>query len=273
MQAKFEAAKRAKAAQAAQDAAAKYQEQYSGAEGAVTAAAETSESDALVAANAGWRRGGASQPTRSKEEERQELATAFEVAVSSERTFSSDKYSSKAISFGEREKSLSGSQSIQYLHVGEPAPLEVWNELVDVHGEPASFWGDGERAKPLVVVVSHFQESSVKLKSAVETLNKKLPRKAFPADVKVVARCSAGAMRKLAKASTNPGVEFYSAGGATGDAWCWSHGITPQLNEFGVSVFVIEATSGVLFAVSYDCDPLEVVAFTKRAIAAYVDRQ
>ena len=292
--AKMEAIKRAKAQEAAQQQASTIQYEGGGdaaaaaaaAAAAVTAEAEVGAEQAVVsvAANAGWRRA-PSKAKSQKEEEARKFAKAFEEAVASDdmvlASSASSKYSSRAMSFAEfeneSEQGLSGgSKSISYLKVGEPAPLEVWTELSTVDGEPASFWGsdDAGKAKPLAMVVTHYREGSGKLKEAVDTLNKKLPRKSFPADVKVVARDTPAATRRLAKTANIPGAKFYSASaGARGDAWCWSHGITPQLAEFGVSVFLIEAATGTLFAVSYDCDPLEVVAFAKKAVAVYIERQ
>ena len=133
------------------------------------------------------------------------MIAEFETAVTNFDIKSSNCYSERTLPLDAfvGNEDLSGSKSVQYLKVGELTPLEVWNELVDSYGNPASFWPpDGKKVKPLTICVTHYRQGSAKLKDAVETLSKKLPRKAFPADIRIVTRDTPSATRRLANSAT-----------------------------------------------------------------------
>jgi hypothetical protein len=186
---------------------------------------------------------------------------------------------------------VGGSEPIKYLKPGQPSPLKVWrNLLVAEDAELADgIEGIGNREgqcrRPLLAVVTHYLEGSNKLKEAAVEMATKLPRRSFAADLAVVCRDPWGATAKLAKLANGGGgggggkqgsgdgggpVAFLSA--HRNPQWPHAYGVSSQLVEFGVSVFVIERSTGLVFAVGYNCAPENVVLFLKRAVAAFKEQ-
>lgn len=164
--------------------------------------------------------------------------------------------------------------SVQYLKVGQPAPLEVWTALRDPAGDFVPAFASVREAagnKPLVLVCTHHREASAKLKVALEAIDKQLPRKSFKASLVVVTRDSCAANGRLAKATGFPATVL-SAEGLAGSAWAQSYGVTSQLSEFGVSVFAVDTARQDLFAVAYDVEPLAVAELLKKIVAAHAKR-
>jgi len=198
-----------------------------------------------------------------------------------ERAFSADDDRGRALDLGyagsldgvtDRMTSTWASGRVEYLKPGQPAPLEEWAKLLVGSGVELTqgMEGVGGGGRPLVAIVTHYLESSAKLREAAVEMAAKLPRKSFAADLAVVSRDPWGATAKLAKVANGArgsAVTFLSAHGAP--EWFHAFGVTDQLVEFGVSVFVVERETASIFAVSYDCDPDNVATFIKKAAEAF----
>lgn len=224
---------------------------------------ELQDSDEPIFAKRSWR------PTQNDDPSYSELKLSLRSDESSSTKFRVE----ESVEFYPEDSDIpiynpSQAGRLEYLKAGKIAPIEVWSSLQDVNGINIDFTavaGD----KPLLVCVTHYTEASAKLKSAVEVIDKSLPRKSFQAAVVVISRDTPAAVGRLMKKCSFPAT-FLSA--SERNDWCFAYGITPLVADFGVSCFIIETSTGRIFSVNYNCDPPALAEYIKAAIAAYFKR-
>lgn len=236
--------------------------------------------DGDVRVNQAWRAGSststtgdADASTKTKAQAESTLRAQFDAAMRDGRgTTMSHTYTDRAMSVDALEDAHSSAVArgamgmVSYLRPRELAPLEVWNGLVDLGGGAVQFGAEGiGRDNRVVVVVTHFRESSRRLKKAVEAANAELPRK-LPVDLVVVTRDSQAANKKLTKNARLP-MKVLSAAGPGGEAWCLAHGQTSQLASSGLTVFMMDSKTKMVLAVNYDCDELGFVDYVRGTVA------